>query len=82
MSKIDPNEQRDFIPVNIAVLTVSDSRTLDDDRSGGVLVERLGKAGHNLADRAIVSDDEDKIVERLQGWIADPSIQVVIATGG
>ena len=82
MSKIDPNEQRDFIPVNIAVLTVSDSRTLDDDRSGGVLVERLGKAGHVLADRAIVSDDQDKIVERLRGWIKDPAVQVVIATGG
>ena len=71
-----------FIPVNIAVLTVSDSRTLETDKSGQVLVDRLTAAGHNLADRAIVADEHDRIVERLAAWIADDGIDVVIATGG
>ncbi len=71
-----------FIPVRIAVLTVSDTRTLADDRSGDTLVARLTQAGHSLADRAIVSDDSDAIVERLQAWIADEAVDVVISTGG
>jgi molybdopterin adenylyltransferase len=81
MSKIG-NAPRDFVPVNIAVMTVSDSRTLDDDKSGQVLVDRLTASGHVLADRAIVTDDVDRIVEKLNGWIADPAINVVISTGG
>jgi len=81
MSKID-DKPRDFIPVNIAVLTVSDSRTLEDDRSGQILVDRLVKAGHVLADRDIVTDDVSRIVERVTAWIEDPEIQVVLSTGG
>ncbi|MBT5416007.1 MAG: molybdenum cofactor biosynthesis protein B [Rhodospirillaceae bacterium] len=80
MSKID--ESRPFLPVRIAVLTVSDSRTEADDRSGGILVERLQEAGHVLADRAIVRDDIGTIVDRLRSWIADSEIDAVIATGG
>lgn len=76
------DESRDFRPVRIAILTVSDSRDATDDRSGDTLVERLGAAGHVLADRAIVRDDIDAIRERLGGWIADPGVEVVIATGG
>jgi len=71
-----------FVPVRIAVLTVSDTRTAADDRSGDALVERLGAAGHVLADRAIVRDDVALIVERLRGWIADRQVDVVITTGG
>jgi molybdenum cofactor biosynthesis protein B len=76
------DETRPFKPVNIAVLTVSDTRGEADDRSGPVLVERLQNAGHRLAGRAIVTDDAEKIVEQLEKWIADPKIEVVIATGG
>jgi len=76
------DESRPFKPVNIAVLTVSDTRSEADDRSGPVLVERLQSAGHLLAGRAIVTDDIDKIVAQLGKWIADPGIEVVIATGG
>ena len=71
-----------FLPVRIAVLTVSDTRGLAEDRSGDTLIERLGAAGHVLADRAIVRDDVAEIVARLQGWIADPAIDCVITTGG
>ena len=71
-----------FVPVRIAVLTVSDSRTLGDDRSGAILVERLTAAGHILADRGIVIDDVDEIVAHIHGWIDDPTIDVVITTGG
>ncbi|MBK0400355.1 molybdenum cofactor biosynthesis protein B [Limibaculum sp. M0105] len=80
MSRID--EKRPFIPVNIAILTVSDSRTPEDDRSGYLLVERLEAAGHKLAARAIVTDDRDAIEAQLGNWIADPGIDVVISTGG
>lgn len=73
---------RDFIPVNIAVMTVSDSRTEENDTSGRALVERLEKAGHGLADKRIVPDDIYKMRAVLSGWIADPGIQVVITTGG
>jgi molybdenum cofactor biosynthesis protein B len=81
MSKIDA-KPRDFVPVNIAILTVSDSRTPDDDRSGQILVDRLLGAGHVLADRDIVTDDVARIVARVSAWIDDPEIQVVISTGG
>lgn len=71
-----------FRPVRIAVLTVSDTRTLADDRSGDRLVERLSAAGHVLAAREIVRDDTDAIAARLGAWINDPSVEVVLTTGG
>ncbi|HJM61025.1 MAG TPA: MogA/MoaB family molybdenum cofactor biosynthesis protein, partial [Alphaproteobacteria bacterium] len=80
MSKID--SPRPFLAVNIAILTVSDSRTLDDDRSGQTLVDRLQAAGHVLADRAIVTDDVEAIAAKLEAWIDDAQVDVVIATGG
>ena len=79
MSRIDESKQ--FIPVRIAILTVSDTRGLEDDRSGDTLVQRLTDAGHMLADRAIVKDERAQIAERLRGWIADPEVDVVISTG-
>ncbi|AWD22666.1 molybdenum cofactor biosynthesis protein B [Fuscovulum blasticum] len=80
MGRID--ETRDFIPVRIAVLTVSDTRTAGDDRSGDTLVERLTGAGHHLAARDIVTDDRDRIAARLRDWIADPGVDVILSTGG
>lgn len=80
MAKID--ETRPFIPVRIAVLTVSDTRVLADDKSGTVLSEMIAEAGHTLADRAIEKDDVDVIRARVSGWINDPEIDVVISTGG
>ncbi len=74
--------ERDFLPVRIAILTVSDSRTSADDRSGDTLVQRLTEAGHVLAARDIVPDDRASIAGRLRGWCADPEIDVVISTGG
>jgi molybdenum cofactor biosynthesis protein B len=71
-----------FIPVRFAVLTVSDTRSLDEDRSGATLVERIAAAGHQLADRAIVPDDVRKIRAVVRRWIADPAVDVVITTGG
>lgn len=79
-SRID--ESRAFTPVRIAVLTVSDTRTEADDRSGDTLVARLAEAGHVLADRAIVRDDVEQIRGKVRGWIADPGVDVVISTGG
>lgn len=76
------DENRQFLAVNIAVLTVSDTRTEADDRSGDTLAERLQADGHLLADRKIVKDDSDKIEAQLRDWIADPNIDVVVATGG
>ena len=80
MTKVD--ETRPFLAVNIAVLTISDSRDLEHDVSGQVLVDRLTQAGHHLADRAIVLDDEGSIIAQLRAWIDDPDIDVVIASGG
>ncbi len=80
MAGID--EKRRFIAVNIAVMTVSDTRTEADDKSGGVLIQRLTEAGHNLAARAIVRDEADAITAQLKAWIEDADIDVVIATGG
>ena len=80
MPGIDP--ERPFRPLNIAVLTVSDSRTPDDDRSGDLLVERLTGAGHRLADRALVRDEPDLIAAKFRQWIDDPAVDVVISTGG
>jgi molybdenum cofactor biosynthesis protein B len=76
------DESRAFVPVRIAVLTVSDSRSAADDRSGDTLVERLTAAGHILADRTIVRDDTDLIVARLHAWIEDDQVDCVISTGG
>jgi molybdopterin adenylyltransferase len=80
MPRTDPG--RPFLPVNIAVLTVSDTRTLETDRSGQVLVQRAETAGHHVADRRIVADDADAIAAIFRAWIADPGIDAVITTGG
>lgn len=74
--------ERQFIPLQIAVLTISDTRTEETDTSGKVLVERLSKAGHRLAEKTIVPDDIYKIRAVVSRWIADPDVQVVISTGG
>ncbi len=76
------DESKTFIPLRIAVLTVSDTRVLGDDKSGATLVERIERAGHRVGDRAIVTDDVGAIRARVRGWIADPTIDVVITTGG
>ncbi|MEC8462279.1 MAG: molybdenum cofactor biosynthesis protein B [Pseudomonadota bacterium] len=76
------NEKIDFVAINIAVMTVSDTRTELEDKSGDTLVERLQGAGHNLAARAIMKDETDAIVSQLQLWIDDPKIDAVLATGG
>ena len=73
---------RSFLPVNRAILTVSDSRTEADDRSGNTLVERLEKAGHKLAARAIVRDEAALIAKQMQDWIDDPQIDTIVSTGG
>lgn len=74
--------ERDFIPVKIAVLTVSDTRTPENDTSGGYIADRLAAEGHQIVARAIVKDVEVQIRAQLAQWIADPGIEVVIATGG
>ncbi|MCL4153970.1 UNVERIFIED_CONTAM: hypothetical protein GTU68_027779 [Idotea baltica] len=73
---------REFIPVRIAVLSVSDTRTIDDDRSGQTLVDRLTDAGHTLAARTMLRDDREAIAEQLRNWCADPDIDVILTTGG
>ena len=80
MNRID--ETREFVAVRIAVLTVSDTRTAADDKSGDALVERLTDAGHVLAARGIVTDNRAAIVARLRQWIADPAVDVILTTGG
>ena len=80
MSRID--DSKEFIPVRIAILTVSDSRSLDEDRSGQVLVDRLQAAGHTLADRQILPDERADIADLLRQWCANPDVDVVISTGG
>lgn len=75
-------EQRQFIPLNIAILTVSDTRTEADDTSGRVLVESLQAAGHRLAEKVIVTDDIYRIRAIVSRWIADEAVQIVITTGG
>ena len=80
MPKID--ESRPFIAVRIAVLTVSDTRGVGDDRSGDSLAQMIEAAGHQLADRALVRDDARVIAGKVEAWIADPAIDVVITTGG
>ncbi len=80
MSRID--ESKDFLPVRIAVLTVSDTRSLAEDKSGDTLVERLTGAGHVLADRKIMRDERAGIAAQLRAWVADPGVDVIISTGG
>ena len=80
MAKLD--DSFPFKPLNIAVLTVSDTRDVASDRSGDVLAGRIAEAGHTLADRAIVTDDIDAIRGRVESWIASPGVDVVITTGG
>ena len=77
-----PADPVPFIPVRIAVLTVSDTRGPEDDRSGDTLVARLSEAGHELADRTIVRDDAAAIVTQLERWIANPDVDCIITTGG
>lgn len=76
------DENRQFIPINIAVLTVSDTRTLDDDRSGDTLVGLIEEAGHELSDRAIEKDDVAALRRRVQAWTDDASVDAIITTGG
>ena len=80
MSRID--ESKEFIATRIAVLTVSDTRQLDEDKSGQTLVDRLERAGHTLVDRKIIADERDQIADQLRMWIANPDVDVVISTGG
>jgi molybdenum cofactor biosynthesis protein B len=80
MSRID--ESKEFIAARIAVLTVSDTRSLTDDKSGDVLVARLREAGHELADRRILPDERAEIAAQLRAWCEDSTIDVVISTGG
>lgn len=80
MSRID--EDKAFIPVRIAVLTVSDTRRPDEDRSGDVLVARLQEAGHILADRKILRDERAEIAGQLRAWCADDGVDVILSTGG
>ncbi|MGD9805263.1 MAG: molybdenum cofactor biosynthesis protein B [Hyphomicrobiaceae bacterium] len=80
MPKLD--ESRPFIPVRIAVLAVSDTRSLENDMSGATLAGLIAESGHEVAERAIVKDDVAQIRAKVQGWIADPGIDVVITTGG
>jgi len=80
MPGIDTSRQ--FVPLRIAVLTISDTRALEDDKSGATLVERIEKAGHAIAARAIVTDDVAKIRAQVKEWIANPAIDVVVTTGG
>ncbi len=76
------DENLTFVPLRIAVLTVSDTRQFEDDKSGSTLVDRLTKAGHHLADRAIVSDDVENIRAKVKSWIASPDVDAIITTGG
>ncbi|WP_435139023.1 molybdenum cofactor biosynthesis protein B [Pseudopelagicola sp. nBUS_19] len=80
MSRID--ESKKFIPVRIAVLTVSDTRSIEEDRSGATLVKLLEDAGHNLADRKIVHDERTTIADQLRAWCTNQDVDVIITTGG
>jgi molybdenum cofactor biosynthesis protein B len=80
MAGID--QSRPFVPLSIAVLAISDTRSLADDKSGALLAERIKAAGHGVADRQIVTDDVEAIRARVKQWLADPAIDVIITTGG
>jgi molybdopterin adenylyltransferase len=76
------DEKKQFVPLKIAVLTISDTRSLKDDKSGALLVQRIVNAGHLIAERSIVPDDIEAIRKRVKAWIEDPVIDVIITTGG
>ena len=76
------DESREFKPIAIALLTVSDTRGPDEDTSGDILAERIAAAGHRLAARALEKDDAEAIARRLNNWIDDPAIDAVVSTGG
>lgn len=76
------DETKAFLPINIAVMTVSDTRTLETDTSGQILVERIKAMGHKIAERIVVKDDVPVIVAKLKGWVNDPNVDCVITTGG
>ena len=76
------DETRDFKPINIAVLTVSDTRTAENDTSGDLLAGRVAEAGHILGDRALLRDDKDVIRAKVKSWVDDPTIDAVVSTGG
>ena len=76
------NERKSFIPVRIAVLTVSDTRSLAEDKSGSVLVERIETSGHQIVGREIIEDDRQQIRSQLENWIRSENIDVIISTGG
>ncbi len=76
------DETATFYPLNMAVLTVSDTRDMESDTSGKLLAERLSAAGHKLVDRALVRDDIDAIQTQLKAWIADPDVEIILTTGG
>ena len=80
MAGID--ESRSFLPVHIAILSVSDTRTEDTDTSGKILVDRATAAGHEVINKAIVPDDQAQVEAQLEAWIADSNVDVVISTGG
>lgn len=80
MSRID--DSLEFVPIRIAVLTVSDTRKMDDDKSGQTLVDRIEKAGHSVAARKIIADERNQIADQLRAWCADDVIDVIISTGG
>ena len=82
MTEVSASEEREFVPLAIAILTVSDTRDENTDRSGALLVQRLTDAGHRLHEKAIVKDDLEAIGARVSQWIADPELEVVITTGG
>ena len=75
-------KERDFVPVNIAVLAVSDTRTIDEDKSGKLLADRIVKSGHSLAERKVIPDDRLRIAAQLRSWSTDSGVDVVITTGG
>lgn len=76
------DESKQFVPLRIAVLTISDTRSLADDKSGALLTQRIAAAGHVVAEHAIARDEVEAIRARLKAWIADPAIDAVITTGG
>lgn len=76
------DESRTFKPINIALLTVSDTRSIKEDTSGDILAERIGKKGHTLIDRHLIRDEKSKIIAQLHQWIDDETVDVIITTGG
>ena len=76
------DESKQFVPLKFAVLTISDTRSLKDDKSGALLVQRIVSAGHVVSERSVVPDDVEAIRARVKAWIADPMIDVIITTGG